>query len=356
MSWDAFVRRYVEAGGREPRPNHYAFCQAYSVLRTTFAFNRATLSIQKAWCQEIRFNMVELGYEAIFMRMGLQYTESKAGQEAPLVDTNGTGGQSIVPNGLGVAHQQTPHEFSRKATGGQDLLIFGDEANNTQTPTSQQNWQESIVLTWWDDTIKVGGFHRLGHEPNLPMGPKATLWNHLIAPEGVFKATRYIPLRPEDRPASGAMGSGDDTCWHIFKDGEHQWTFEATNVSAVIKFRDIGPNLSGFPQSKTMTTEFASHHFDIPGRVSGHLTMKGHRYTINGLGIRDKARGPRDWNRSILSHRWVVGTCGEALSLLASRTTRTTTASPALDGSFATASSRMLDTSTSWPTWSPIRA
>jgi hypothetical protein len=114
------------------------------------------------------------------------------------------------------------------------------------------------------------------------------------------------------------MGSGDDIATHIFEDGQHKWTFddEEHEVKARINFEDIGPNLSGFPQKGAASDGFASHHFDIPGTVSGTVTMKGHTYTINGQGVRDHAWGPRDWNKSILSHRWVVGSAGEDLSFV----------------------------------------
>ncbi|KAH0829761.1 hypothetical protein FOPE_10156 [Fonsecaea pedrosoi] len=327
MPWDKFIAAYGAAGGREINPKHFAFCQAYSILRTTLAFNRTTLSIQKGWSNDLRFFLGELGYNALFMEMGLNYTSLPPESVAQLPTTNGvldresdtTVVAAAVPEGQTSTNQSSSSgKFHDTATGGQKLMIFGDEANNRQTPGPQPNWQESVVLVWWDECNKVGGFHRLGHEPNLPGGAKVTLWTHLITPEGVSKRTKYIPLRDADLLPGGGMGSGDDTCTHIFQDGLSKWTFTDPEheLSAFINHKDIGPNLSGFPQKGSMKSGFASHHFDVPGTISGSVTIKGKTYTINGWGIRDHAWGPRDWNKSILSHRWVVGTAGDALSFV----------------------------------------
>ncbi|KAF2817360.1 uncharacterized protein BDZ99DRAFT_457100 [Mytilinidion resinicola] len=66
-----------------------------------------------------------------------------------------------------------------------------------------------------------------------------------------------------------------------------------------------------------MSTEFATAHFDVPGNVSGTLTMKGKTYNITGLGLRDHAWGPRDWGNTVYSHRWVCGTAGPSFSFVA---------------------------------------
>jgi len=328
MPWEKFLDHYHKRGGKQVKPAHFAFCQAYSVLRTTFAFNRATMNLQRRWSPDIRFSMVELGYEAVFMRMGLTYT---AGMEQPDLKSEAgdqklpnqvSAGVEALTNGQGKSAEEPDRhpplrKFSDKATGGQQLLIFGDEGNTRQTPSTQPNWQESNVLVWWDEFNQIGGFHRLGHEPNLPGGGRVALWTHLITPDTIYKHTNYLPLRESDLTPQGGMGSGDDLCTHLFENGAHHWTFNDQGLSAKLVFTDIGPNFSGFPKKGAVRDEFASHHFDIPGLVRGTLEQNGKVYQIDGLGIRDHAWGPRDWNRSILSHRWVVGTCGESLSFVA---------------------------------------
>jgi hypothetical protein len=88
MSWDKFLSHYAAHGGKEIRSQNFAFCQAYSVLRTMIAFNRATLMNQVGSNRDIRFMMVTFGINAAFMGMGLAYTrmtdESENGEAAAL--------------------------------------------------------------------------------------------------------------------------------------------------------------------------------------------------------------------------------------------------------------------------------
>ncbi|EXJ71846.1 uncharacterized protein A1O5_04347 [Cladophialophora psammophila CBS 110553] len=76
MEWSKFLQHYHACGGKEVDESRFPFYLAYGVLRVVLAFNRATLNLQKRWSPDIRFNMVELGYQAVFMRMGLSYTET----------------------------------------------------------------------------------------------------------------------------------------------------------------------------------------------------------------------------------------------------------------------------------------
>jgi len=144
----------------------------------------------------------------------------------------------------------------------------------------------------------------------------ATLWTNLISPDGIFKRTQSIPLRKKDH-LPGGFGSGDDTCTAEFINGEHIWTINDTDATARIVFKDHGPNVDCFPKKGAMSTEFATAHFDVPGNVTGTLTMKGKTYNITGLGLRDHAWGPRDWGNVVYSHRWVCGTAGSSFSFVA---------------------------------------
>lgn len=202
-----------------------------------------------------------------------------------------------------------------KSTDGRELKVFGDEVHVRQTPGSHPHWQESVVLAWWDQGNSIGGFHRIGHVPNDPTGPKAALWNNITSPQGTYKNVQFQPLRKEDLLSSGGYGGGDDTCRCEFLDGEHVWTLSDADVSGRIALKDVGPNIDSWPKGDAIQGDLGAAHFDIPGRVTGWISVKGHRYEINGLGIRDHAWGPRDTSH-MLSHRWVVGTCGEAFSFV----------------------------------------
>lgn len=204
-----------------------------------------------------------------------------------------------------------------KVTGQKDLHEFGDEVHYRQKPGSQENWQDSVVLIWWDESTACGGFHRLGHQPNMPGGGKITSWNYLYSPEGVYKKTNFNNLREADLLSTGGYGNGDDTCKCEFINGEHIWTVEDKELetSARLSFTDISGNVDCFPKGASIDN-FTSAHFDVPGKVTGWLETKGKRHVVSGLGVRDHGWGARDWG-SVYSHRWVAGTCGADLSFIA---------------------------------------
>ncbi len=188
------------------------------------------------------------------------------------------------------------------------LQVHGNQAHLRQQPSSQEHWQDSVVLVWWDAANAIGGLHRIGHEPNVKGGGQVAQWTCLISPQGIYKATRYQPLREADRLPDG-FGGGDDGCRYQFRDGRHIWTIDTDEVSAVLGQTDFHDTIDCYPKKGSLADDFAPAHFDIPGAVTGTLKVKGREYQVNGLGVRDHGWGPRDWN-SILSHRWVAGTTG----------------------------------------------
>lgn len=204
-------------------------------------------------------------------------------------------------------------------TGEKDLKIHGDEVHYRIKPGPEENWQDSVVLIWYDLNNGLGGVHRIGNEPHAGPTGMATTWNNLIFPEGIYKKCRYQPLRPEiDFPPNGAYHCGDDTfCFHFDK-GEHIWKIKDTTpdgeIGAELRFRDSGPNVDCFPKKETANV--ASAHFDIAGTVSGWMKIGDKKREVNGLGIRDHGWGPRDWD-SWYTHRWVMGTFGANFSFVA---------------------------------------
>ncbi|KAH6972291.1 hypothetical protein BKA56DRAFT_677247 [Ilyonectria sp. MPI-CAGE-AT-0026] len=195
---------------------------------------------------------------------------------------------------------------------------YGDECNIRLQPTSEKNWQDSVVLVWWDPDNNIGGFHRLGHEPNNLDGSFATLWSNLVTPSGIFKRTQSKPLREEDSIPGGGYGSGDGSVTVEFKDGLHTWVIDEPeeDLMACIVHRDTGPNVDCFPKKNAIADNFAAGHLDIPGTVSGTMTIKGKTFKFqNGLSIRDHGWGVRDWGSALLSHRWIVGTSGPDFSV-----------------------------------------
>ena len=101
--------------------------------------------------------------------------------------------------------------------GGGRVHVYGPEDEAAHTPGPQPHWQESVVLIWWDARRGVGGYHRIGHEPNHD-GGHAVLWHNLFTPQGVHRRNHVLPLRPEDRLANGFGGGRDG---YRFEYAEH---------------------------------------------------------------------------------------------------------------------------------------
>ncbi|KAF7548893.1 hypothetical protein G7Z17_g6764 [Cylindrodendrum hubeiense] len=319
-SWERFLDHYKEAGGCNIREENFPFVQAYAVLRTMLAFNRANRNIGVGDSQDIRFLLTEYGYLAAFMGIGLESTSRhpnhKAITQAASIDV------LDEPVTTQISVESHP-AINTDAHGPQadTFTIRGDETKVRQSPGPTSNWQDSVVLVWWDDENKIGGFHRLGHEPNRSTGGEAIIWTNIVTPTGIFKRVQTNTLREADKLPGGGFGSGDDTCSVEYVDGDHIWTIDEPEqaITARIVHRDTGPNVDCFPKRGSMEKDFSTAHFDIPGRVTGQLTFSGRKYDIKGLSLRDHGWGNRDWGESAYSHRWLVGTAGESFSFIAGR-------------------------------------
>lgn len=196
--------------------------------------------------------------------------------------------------------------------GGGTVHVYEAKDEGPHTPAQVKNWQESVVLVWWDAKQGVGGYYRIGHEFQT-MGseqPMVALWSNTITPQGVHHKTLHLPLRDQDRSASG-FGSGDDTA-HFDYDGQCAWTIEDQDLSVKLRVHDFHPSIDCYPK-KGAISDFAPHHMEVAGRVTGTVVVKGVRYEVDALGFRDHGWGLREWTQ-LLSHRWVSGVFGPELS------------------------------------------
>jgi hypothetical protein len=195
------------------------------------------------------------------------------------------------------------------------LSLYAPEDEGHHRSGPQPDWQESVVLVWWDPKQRVGGIHRIGHETNRPEGPMAALWNVLISPAGVYRKTSYQPLLSGDSDGF-LFGCGDDSCAYDVVDGCCTWTVADGEVSAKLRVEDAHAAADFYPKSGSLTDDFAPHHMEVSGRVVGELRIDGAVYPVDAVGIRDHGWGVRNWS-SLLSHRWVVGALGDGTSFYA---------------------------------------
>lgn len=188
--------------------------------------------------------------------------------------------------------------------GGGSVIERGPEDEGPHPIGEHPLWQESVVLVWWDRENRVGGMHRIGHEPNIESGPNVTLWNNIFSPGAIFKRTASIPLRESDRTENG-FSCGDDSCSFEFTD-HAVWRINDDGVNAELHVHDFGSPVDIYPKKGSLGEDVAPNHMEVAARVEGTLDIDGRHYDVNGLAFRDHGWGLRDWS-AFVGHRWVAG-------------------------------------------------
>ena len=191
-----------------------------------------------------------------------------------------------------------------EVAGGGNVIEYGPKDEIAHKASDNEFWQESVVLFWWDTTNNVGGYHRIGHEPNYRDGPIISLWNNIFTPDYIYKDASTLPLREADKLSNGF--GGGDTCRFEYTD-HAIWTVNAPDVKAELHIHDRHTPVDVYPKKGSLSEDFAPNHMEVASTVTGTLTVKGKSCKVNGMAFRDHGWGKRDWG-GIVSHRWVATT------------------------------------------------
>jgi hypothetical protein len=178
---------------------------------------------------------------------------------------------------------------------------------------SHEMWQESVVLCWWDLKNKIGGYHRIGHQPFHASGGKVHFTNNFFTSDCVYKRCEILPLRDKDHFATG-YGCGDDTCKFEFTD-HAIWTFQQKEASGQLHIRDFHVPVDIYPKKGQLAEQITAGHMEVGGAVTGDISINGKSYHVDGLAFRDHGWGKRLWD-VFVCHRWVAGTFGSDLTVL----------------------------------------
>ena len=198
--------------------------------------------------------------------------------------------------------------------GGGNVIELKREDEWHHEQDGHEAWQESVVLCWWDLKNKIGGYHRIGHQPLSKDGPQVHFTNNFFAPDCVYKRCEILPLRAKDHFATG-YGCGDDTCSFEFTD-HAIWTFKQKEASGQLHVHDFHTPVDIYPKKGQLAEQITAGHMEVGSKVSGEISINGKHYQVDGLAFRDHGWGKRLWN-VFVTHRWVAGTFGPDLTVLA---------------------------------------
>jgi hypothetical protein len=171
-------------------------------------------------------------------------------------------------------------------------------------------WQESVFIHWFDGAAGVGGVHRIGHEPNQG-GGQANVECGVISESGT-RFRRMAPDLPlEEHEGASGFAAGDG---HLFSfEGPPHLRVREEGCQLDLDVHDFYPRTDFYPRDiGTLGSDFAPHHFETSGRVTGTVVLDGRTYDIDGLCHRDHSWGIRRWD-TLLNHRWVSGSVGPQL-------------------------------------------
>ena len=198
---------------------------------------------------------------------------------------------------------------------GGSVVVRGPNDEGPHPASSDPWWQESVTLIWWDLDQYIGGFHRIGHEPNRPEGPQVHLANSLFTRDHVYRRSVYMPMQSGDRLANG-FGSDNGQNRFEFVDGKSIWTLKDSEISAQLISTDHHIPVDIWPKGGELGKDIAPEHMEVASTVTGTVTIAGKTYHVNGAAFRDHGWGIRHWEK-IMVYRWVVGVFDANLTVFA---------------------------------------
>lgn len=173
-------------------------------------------------------------------------------------------------------------------------------------------WQESVAFHWYDARHGVGGMHRIGYEPG--QGEGGTIVHH----HGVLDAThrlRHNRRSPMNGDLDAAWFGDVEASWRCDEAGAPRLRLDTDDCSLDLRVDDAYPLTDFFPRgSANLDEEFAAHHYETSGRVTGTARVGRETYDIDGFGHRDHSWGIRRWRGALAVHRWVSGVIGPDLA------------------------------------------
>lgn len=205
---------------------------------------------------------------------------------------------------------ETRREWKRSEWSFDDC--YGEEHCRPHDPGPEPLWNESTLLHWVDLERGVGGFHRLGVQPN-----RGTT-NYQV---GVFthdglrfrRSSAGMPLRGDERREDGF--SIDDLLRVGNSDGLSHWLVSDPDCEVDLQLEEFLPRIrtiAAWGFENEAVREDAADHYEVAGRLRGRVCIGDEDFEIDCLGYRDHSWGNRSWGFS--NHRWFCGSFGSDFS------------------------------------------
>jgi hypothetical protein len=177
-------------------------------------------------------------------------------------------------------------------------------------------WQESTLLHWYDAKQGIGGWHRVGHEPNN-QGGRAAIWSFIFDRGGGWQYRRCgeVALSSADRLERGF--SAGRALRFEYRDGAARFQIEDGPLSAQLECRNLYALVDPFPHGDEVAAKRFPNHFEVAGPVRGVVRYQGRETHVDGYGYRDHSWGARDWEQGLLNHRWFTGVLGGEVAFAA---------------------------------------
>jgi hypothetical protein len=174
------------------------------------------------------------------------------------------------------------------------------------------SWQESVAVWFFDESIDVGGFFRIGVHPNQGYGR----FNLFAFSEGVHRFRRVDERARDASPPEpgGELRAG--TCRAGLADDTVTFAWSEPECDAQLEFTGFYPR-QGFggraDDDHHLQRDVYSGHLECSGRLTGTLRLGDETHVLDALCHRDRSWGPRRID-AIHTNRMFTGTVGPELS------------------------------------------
>lgn len=175
-------------------------------------------------------------------------------------------------------------------------------------PSPDENWQESVVLVWYDSQNMMGGMNRIGLEPNKK---KSNFWSFVTQGKRIIHKNINLDLPIPEGMDWDNITIGILTRKTLDPLKKFQFLIDDQDIKADLTFEAFHPVFDYRENPQTgLGIDIAANHFEGSGEVTGSVIYQGKTYNITGIGHRDHSWGLRYWDK-IDNHRWICGIFGK---------------------------------------------